>query len=334
MCNCKLVLRQSGGKGAGDTLSYNADLERRIVAFLADHGPVGTTADANADHLVMRGCRYKGGLLNFRRHLRRAMRKGLIHGDLETHLAVGPAPQAVPAPEVPSAAMKHRGVLPQPQEAEDLAVARAVEPDRTVPKPELFADLARLVRAMLDCDELHDWAGPRMTLAEVIELAATASTSEPPGSTGALKAQPARSAVTALWVRGFEPGEIATLVAQPLDRVASTLGNHLAKNANPHERTIVSLYGDGVGAVDIARRCGVSRQAVYNTLDRAGITVPSRKLTPTKVKEEIVRLRNEGASFEQIRQATEADLVAIKNTLRAAASKGLLANYRSQTRRK
>src|SRR5579864_792279 len=90
--------RASPGVWLVSTKSF--EFERRIVAYVEAHTPVERDGSlrhrGTAEALVMDGCGYMGGLLYFRTHLKRARRKGLIHGDLANLIALGPPPPSPP----------------------------------------------------------------------------------------------------------------------------------------------------------------------------------------------------------------------------------------------
>src|SRR5579862_1528781 len=122
----------------------SSEFERRIVAYVEAHTPIERDESlrhrGTAEALVMRGCGYAGGLVHFRTHLKRARRKGLIHGDLIGLIALGPAPPTQPVFRLE----------PHVVEPGDLqAPARRAEPDPTLV---VSAAPAELVDAIVHFD--------------------------------------------------------------------------------------------------------------------------------------------------------------------------------------
>lgn len=197
--------------------------------------------------------------------------------------------------------------------------------------PDYFERLAAHVRTGLSSEGVTRWLDSRLSVGDVTELAVAVTVNEPdPSWTDDIgfRTEEAKHATVLLWLRGFEPEEIATIVAQPLARVERTLEKR--HSPNPHERTIVHQFLAGVPVTEIAAGTGVQRQTVYAVLERAGIQADTRNRTPKNVKVRIVAMRNEGASYAEIRQATGASTEQIKCILRHAAKRGEVQGYGQQ----
>ena len=114
-----------------------------------------------------------------------------------------------------------------------------------------------------------------------------------------LVSREAKRAVSLMYLRGFDEDQIAFILVLPEERVRF----HLAQQENrDRNRQIVRDVLDGVSIAEAARRAGVTRNVVYEVLDRAGAERPpdGRK----KVDDRAVHLRANGYSYEQIRNAT------------------------------
>jgi DNA-directed RNA polymerase specialized sigma24 family protein len=190
--------------------------------------------------------------------------------------------------------------------------------------PDTFCRLAELVRETLDSEVLERWVRSRLTVAEILDLAVDVLLNEREANWDAaaeLRSTAGRSAVVKLWLRGFETTEIALIVNQPEGRITNTV-----KHTSALGRTIVGMYLAGVDVSTIGRQCDRSRNVIYKNLASAGIVLESRQ-TPTELKNKVIRLREAGAGYEEIRKKSGLDTSTIRNTLRAAAKRGTLTNY-------
>lgn len=115
-----------------------------------------------------------------------------------------------------------------------------------------------------------------------------------------LVSREAKRAVSLMYLRGFNEEQIAFMLVLPVDRVRF----HLAQQENrDRNRTIVRDVLNGMSVAEASRRAGVTRNVVYETLERAGAERPPDGRR-TKTHDRAVRLRAEGHTYEQIRSAT------------------------------
>ncbi len=240
----------------------SVEFERRIVAYVEAHTPVERDGSlrhrGTAEALVMKGCGYMGGLVHFRTHLKRARRKGLIHGDLTNLIALGPAPPPPVARAEPHvvgpAELKTSARRPQP----DPGLVVSAVPPELVDAIVHFDRSAETIRLLADRGLSY---GVLTDFAIDIEL----EDANEPGWAACGPA--AKRAVEALWVRGFEPVGIAQTLSLPLPVVESVCGS-LGRRKKPRE--IIGLHIAGYPATAVVRVLGVSLDTVRGTLRRFG----------------------------------------------------------------
>jgi hypothetical protein len=250
--------------------SAASDVERAVVDFLRAHGPVHRDpklrSRGTADILTMVGSAYEGRLSDFRRHLRRARKKGLIHGDLFELLAAGPEADT-PAP--PRWAVPDADVI-------DLTEPNQAGPSGVPLQPghALFPPAGPLVRAITQFDRsdegLRLLAERGLSFGMLLDFSIEIDRERPFPKADPVPGPATRQAVGALWIRGFEPADIAEVldVSTPL---AASLCEPLSRLHKVRE--IVPLDLAGMPAAEISRAVGLSPATVKRTLRRIGFAV-------------------------------------------------------------
>ncbi len=242
--------------------------EQAIVEFLRGHGPVkrdpALRSRGTSDILTMVGCGYVGGLSDFRRHLRRAQQKGLIHGDLFNYLAAG-AEDSVPNPQ-PEAAPSKAQVI-------DLTEPTMVKTTNPEPNRGVVASTAAgpVVEAIANFDRsdeaLRLLAARALSYGALLDFSIEIDRERPAPSADPRPGPRTRRATEALWIRGFEPTEISE-VLNFSETLATALCEPLTQSENLRE--VVSLHLAGMPAGDIGRAVGVGLDVVKRTLRRVG----------------------------------------------------------------
>jgi hypothetical protein len=248
---------------------------RLIVGYLRARGPVerepSLRSRGTADVLTMVGCGFGGSLTEFRRHLRRAREKGLIQGDLVNFLAaatVGPtAWESAPAPVQAGA------------QVIDLTEARTFETAGPGPAAVLAAmpspDRAVTVISNFDRSEgaLRLLAERGLSYGMLLDFSIDIDLERPSPAADPVPGVGTRRAVEALWVRGFEPADIAQVLSVS-EALASAICQPLARIEQLRE--ISSLYLAGMTANQISTVVGVGLTAVKQAVDRIGALPRSR----------------------------------------------------------
>ena len=247
-----------------------SDVERAVVDYLHVHGPVRRDpklrSRGTADILTMVGCEYEGRLSDFRRHLRRAVQKGLIHGDLFELLAAGPEddPPAPRAWAVPDADVID---LTEPTQADPTGVP-------LLPGQASFPPAGPVVRAITQFDRsdegLRLLAERGLSFGMLLDFSIEIDQERPSPKADPVPGPATRQAVGALWIRGFEPADIAEVldVSTPL---AAALCEPLSRLHKVRE--IVPLDLAGMAPTEISRAVGLSPATVRRTLRRIGFAV-------------------------------------------------------------
>ena len=298
----------------------SSEFERRIVAYVEAHTPIERDESlrhrGTAEALVMRGCGYAGGLVHFRTHLKRARRKGLIHGDLIGLIALGPAPPTQPVFRLE----------PHVVEPGDLqAPARRPEPDPTLV---VSAAPAELVDAIVHFDRSPETIrllaerglsyGVLIDFVIDMELEGTDDLRQAPTGPATTRA------VEALWVRGFEPGGIAQTLSLPLP-VVEPLCGLLGRRRKPRE--IIGLHIAGYPASAIVRVLGVSLGTVRQTLRRFGfIPRSTHPAAGATLRTRVVALHRAGLILPEISALTGETEARLRPMLDAVVASAALAS--------
>ncbi|MDP9404376.1 MAG: hypothetical protein M3P85_13860 [Actinomycetota bacterium] len=145
------------------------------------------------------------------------------------------------------------------------------------------------------------------------------------GSAGWPDEAEGRSVAQLLYLRGVEPAGIAAALDLPAESVRAYTQRSKASRS---QREIIRKHFAGATVAQIASDTGLSRTAVYDALQRAGVK-PNRAQSPPPPgrRQRIVSLRQQGKSYAEIRQATGATTNQVRMALRDGAQKGLLPDY-------
>ena len=255
-----------------------------IVEFLRRHGPVHREAKLRsrgaADVLTMVACDFEGTLGDFRRHLRRARQKGLIHGDLFNLLAAGPEGDG----ELPAA--------PATPAAQLIELTKPTIPDLPPASGDtgraIFRSAGPVVQAIASFDRsdegLRLLSERRLSFGMLLDFSIEIDRERPSPKADPVPGPATKRATGALWVRGFEPADIAQVldVSQAL---AAALCEPLSRLRKVRE--IVALDIAGNSAIEISQAVGLSPATIRRTLRRVGFALyPVRPmLTVTGVRD-------------------------------------------------
>jgi hypothetical protein len=215
----------------------------------------------------MAACGYAGTLGEFRRHLRRARQKGLVHGDLFNVLAA--APEDAPSPPPPIPAFPEAQVI-------DLTEPTDVDPPPSISESGLavFGPADRVVQTIARFDRsdegLRLLAERGLSFGMLLDFSIEIDRERTVRKADPIPGPATRRATGALWIRGFEPAQIAE-VLDLSPALAAALCEPLSRLRKVRE--IVALDMTGHSATEISQAVGLSPATVKRTLRRVGSAV-------------------------------------------------------------
>ena len=194
--------------------------------------------------------------------------------------------------------------------------------------------LTRVARLFNQCrvdpflqDQINDTLLPLgLTFGQFTDLLAEARYAEALAEMGTPHRAPVtiegRRVIVRLAAIGFDAESIAVLLDGVVE--AEDIQSFLAqRRLHMDETEVVSFHAQGFTAVEIAKKIGGNRQTVEKALRRAGLdpNVHHRRI-PAELRQQVIKLKNEGKHQGEIREATGLDASQIKNVLRAARKTG------------
>ena len=190
--------------------------------------------------------------------------------------------------------------------------------------PSLFLELMGKMRETGTDERLAAWVEERHTsVRRLIDLMADVAVEQPQADFAERRSGERREELSAatkrgaveLYIRGAEPDVISAIFDVPEDRVSNYIFERRTTDTG-RERDVLRRYFDGEPVTSIAQALNLTRAGVYKILDRAGEDPKMVRRTGVADADEIVRLRNQGATYGQIREATGATTNQIRMALR------------------
>jgi hypothetical protein len=207
----------------------------------------------------------------------------------------------------------------------DMARRESGWPDCT---PEEFIEaLIRVIDAIGERAEFLDkWLrGRGLTFTKFCEMAADVKLARA-SCTEASDVE--KHAIRRLFLCGFEPDVIATLLEIPAGEVADYVRRQRMLAQGPE---VVKLHLEGVTPLEISRRTGVARKRVYDILEDIDERPhQSQRRLPQATRDRIVGMYLDGASYGEIQRQLHVEKYQVTNTLRLAKRRGDLPQYGSK----
>lgn len=130
-------------------------------------------------------------------------------------------------------------------------------------------------------------------------------------------------AIRYLYLRRFPAAAIARILN--IDAAVVERWFEHRRTGQDGETDVIFLHGEGKSPTEIARLLHISRTTVDGLLRRSNLEPHTTR--PLGQREEIVMMRQKGASYADIKEKLGVNTSQVRNALRKAASRGALPHY-------